>query len=121
MFLLDGTWVASATDLTVALRCEYQLLHRRAEKAGLVEPLVVERDAMLAKAAELGYQHEGRALERLVEAFGPGPRGVVEIAQPSTSRRSELEAAHAACRACSIVERGRCVGLCSIGSSGSRT
>ena len=54
VFLLDGTWVASATDLVVALRCEYQLLARRAERAGLVEPLVVERDAMMAKAASLG-------------------------------------------------------------------
>lgn len=96
MFLLDGTWVASATDLTVALRCEYQLLHRRAEKAGLVAPVEVERDAMLAKAAQLGYQHEERALLRLQEQFGVGPGGVVSIDQPSTSSREELEAAHAA-------------------------
>jgi uncharacterized protein len=95
MFLLDGTWVASATDLVTALRCEYQLLVRRAEKAGLVAPLEVERDAIMAKAAELGYAHEEAALASLVAAHGTGaPGGVVAIEQPSTASRSSLVAAH---------------------------
>lgn len=96
MFLLDGTWVASATDLVGALRCEYQLLARRAEKAGLVAPLEVERDALMAKAAALGIDHERAELDRLVAALGEGPAGVVAIEQPSTASRAELEAAHAA-------------------------
>ena len=36
MFRLDDDWVFSATDLVTALRCEYQVLQRRAEKAGVV-------------------------------------------------------------------------------------
>jgi uncharacterized protein len=96
MFLLDGVWVASATDLVSALRCEYQLLARRAEKAGLVPELQTEDDQLLARAAELGLAHERQTLLRLEGEYGTGPKGVVSIEQPSTKSRAELEAAHAA-------------------------
>ncbi|HRW38262.1 MAG TPA: TM0106 family RecB-like putative nuclease, partial [Aquihabitans sp.] len=96
MFLLDGTWVASATDLVVALRCEYQLLARRAEVAGLIEPVEEGRDVMMARAASLGIDHERAALDREVARHGAGPQGVVVIEQPSVTSRAALEAAHEA-------------------------
>lgn len=96
MFLLDGVWVASATDLVSALRCEYQLLARRAEKAGLVPELQTDDDQLLKRAATLGLAHEHQTLLRLEAEHGSGPDGVVTIEQPSTRSRAELEAAHAA-------------------------
>jgi uncharacterized protein len=99
MFSLDGQWVASASDLVVALRCEYQLLARRAERAGLVPALEVEADALLARASVLGLAHEEAVLRALVADHGEGaPGGVVSIAQPSTKSRAELEAAAAQTR-----------------------
>lgn len=96
MFSLDGRWVASASDLVVALRCEYQLLARRAERAGLVAALEVEADELLARASVLGLAHEDAVLRSLVADHGEGaPGGVVSIEQPSTKSRAELEAAAA--------------------------
>ena len=98
MFLLDDRWITSATDLVGALRCEYELLARRAEKAGLVETLETEEDALLARAAVLGDAHEHRVLGRLIADLGRGiagePGGVVVIEQPSTKSRQSLEDAH---------------------------
>ena len=54
MFHLDGTWVASASDLVTAMTCEYQLLARRAEKAGLVAKLDVAEDALQAHPGFIG-------------------------------------------------------------------
>ena len=94
MFLLDDTWVSSASDLVTALRCEYQLLQRRAEKAGLAPVLEVPADELMARAAELGIAHEETELEALEDALGTGaPGGVVSIEQPSTKSRDELVAA----------------------------
>lgn len=102
MFRLDDDWVFSATDLVTALRCEFQVLMRRAERAGLVPKLEVE-DPVLKRAAELGIVHEQAVLDRLVADDGVGTvgsaGGVVTIEQPSTSSRASLEAAHAATRA----------------------
>ncbi len=99
MFRLDDDWVFSATDLVTALRCEYQVLHKRAEKAGLVDPPQSPDDLVLKRASELGIAHEEAVLERLVAEAGssaPGePGGVVSITQPSTSSRAQLEGAHA--------------------------
>ena len=101
MFRLDDAWVFSATDLVTALRCEYQVLVRRAEKAGLVPKIEVD-DPVLARAADLGMVHERAVLDRLVAADGTGSAGaaggVVTIEQPSTSSRASLEAAHARTR-----------------------
>lgn len=95
MFLLDDVWVASATDLVTALRCEYQLLHTRAAKAGLVERLEVPEDGLLKRAADLGLAHEDATLQQLIATHGTGaPGGVVSIEQPSTSSRAALEEAH---------------------------
>ncbi|HWJ97935.1 MAG TPA: TM0106 family RecB-like putative nuclease, partial [Acidimicrobiales bacterium] len=102
MFRLDDDWVFSATDLVTALRCEYQVLHKRAEKAGLVPKIEVD-DPVRARAAELGLVHEREVLDRLVALDGSGTvgeaGGVVSIDQPSTSSRASLEAAHELTRA----------------------
>lgn len=99
MFRLDDDWVFSASDLVTALRCEYQVLHRRAEKAGLVTPLEVDEDLVLKRASDLGIAHEKAVLDRLVAEAGPSAPGqaggVVSIAQPSTRSRAQLEDAHA--------------------------
>ena len=96
MFLLDGVWVSSATDLVTALRCEYQFLARRAEKAGLVDPLDVPADELLARAATLGLGHEDAVLRQLIATHGEGaPGGVVSIEQPSTKSWASLTEAHA--------------------------
>lgn len=99
MFRLDDDWVFSASDLVTALRCEYQVLHKRAEKAGLIEGPDVEEDLVLKRAADLGIAHERAVLDRLIAEAGPAtpgqPGGVVSIAQPSTSSRAQLEDAHA--------------------------
>src|SRR5690349_18206184 len=99
MFRLDDDeWVFSASDLVTALRCEYQVLHKRAEKAGLVDPPASDEDLVLQRAAKLGIAHEEAVLERLVAADGVGtagqPGGIVSIAQPRTTSRAELAAAH---------------------------
>lgn len=102
MFRLDDDWVFSATDLVTALRCEYQVLHKRAEKAGLVPKLEVD-DPVLARAAELGIAFEGQVLEERIAEHGSGTvgeaGGVVTIAQPSISSRASLEEAHERTRA----------------------
>ena len=98
MFSLDGRWIYSATDLVTALRCEYGLLRRRAELAGVVEAVQGPEDALLEQAAELGLLHEERHLHRLIELHGEGTigtaGGVVSIERPSTMSRVSLEQAH---------------------------
>ncbi|WP_421118551.1 TM0106 family RecB-like putative nuclease [Aquihabitans daechungensis] len=97
MFRLDDDWVFSATDLVTALRCEYQVLRRRAEKDRLVDALVIPADEIQARAGKLGEDHEANVLRDLIERYGEGaPGGVVSIARPSTQSRASLEAAHAA-------------------------
>ena len=95
MFDLDGVWVSSATDLVTALRCEYQLLHRRAVKAGLAQPPKAPTDEIMARAGKLGEAHEDDVLRDLIARYGEGaPGGVVSIDRPSTQSRASLEAAH---------------------------
>ncbi|MGN6694452.1 MAG: TM0106 family RecB-like putative nuclease [Aquihabitans sp.] len=102
MFRLDDTWVFSATDLVTALRCEYQVLHKRAEKAGLVDPIEVD-DPVLERAARLGDAYEATVVDGLVASEGAGvagqPGGVVKIDRPDARSRASLEAAHALTKA----------------------
>ncbi len=97
MFRLDDDWVFSATDLVTALRCEYQILRRRAEKAKLVPKLEIADDEIQVRAGRLGEDHEANVLHQLIARFGEGaPGGVVSIERPSTSSRASLQAAHRA-------------------------
>ena len=109
MFLLDdGVIVYSATDLTAAADCEYALLRSLDAKLGRSEPLDLPADAMLARAASLGDDHEARVLAGLVDRHGPwdraSGRGVATISRPhgrpgraqlDTAREETLEALRA--------------------------
>lgn len=102
MFRLDDDWVFSATDLVTALRCEYQVLHKRAEKAGLVDRIEVD-DPVLERAARLGDEYEQTVVDGLIASEGAGapgqPGGVVSIDRPDARSRASLEAAHDLTRA----------------------
>lgn len=78
MFLLDGTLVYSASDLTLAQDCEFALLSRLDEKLGR-RPRLEVSDPMRERAARLGDEHEARVLAEYRERFGAG---VVEIEVP---------------------------------------
>src|SRR5699024_2390194 len=78
MFLLDGTLVYSASDLTLAQDCEFALLSRLDEKLGR-RPRLEVSDPMRERAARLGEEHEARVLAEYRERFGAG---VVEIEVP---------------------------------------
>ncbi|KQP57457.1 bifunctional RecB family nuclease/DEAD/DEAH box helicase [Agreia sp. Leaf283] len=78
MFLLDGTVVYSASDLTAAAACEWALMRRLDAKLGRIDAVVEAEDDMLRRTATLGDLHELATLERLREAGG-----VVEIERPA--------------------------------------
>ncbi|WP_156225090.1 TM0106 family RecB-like putative nuclease [Pseudactinotalea suaedae] len=86
----DGTVVISATDLTVALTCEYALL-RRADEVLERAPRLETSDPMRERAAALGDLHEERVLDRYRAAFGDG---VVEIAPVEEWTREALQRQH---------------------------
>ena len=77
MFLLDGSVVYSASDLSAASHCEWALMRKLDAKLGRIEPLPDEDDAMLARTALLGDVHEARILDRL-----RATRDVVEFERP---------------------------------------
>jgi predicted RecB family nuclease len=79
VFLLDGTLVTSASDLTAASKCEFAFLRALDAKLGRVPPVEHPADAMLQRTSVLGDAHETRVLERYRTEFGDG---VVEIDRP---------------------------------------
>lgn len=83
MFLtVDGTIIASPTDLVIAVTCEFALLRRLDVKLGRAVAVTVE-DPLMARAAMLGEAHEQRVLEQFRRRYGDG---VVELtSQPSRS------------------------------------
>ncbi|HEY7857582.1 MAG TPA: TM0106 family RecB-like putative nuclease [Candidatus Nanopelagicales bacterium] len=93
MFVLDDVVVYSASDLTVASSCEFALLRNLDAKLGRA-PRAKAADAMLARTAELGDQHEARVLVDLREQYGDftvaRAAGVVEIPDPRTWDRASL-------------------------------
>ncbi|MFI9484855.1 TM0106 family RecB-like putative nuclease [Promicromonospora sp. NPDC052451] len=103
MFLLErddaGTLVHSASDLVTAGECEFRLLRRLDELLGRSPRRPREEDAMLARTAALGEQHERRVLDTHLRAHGPAtagrPGGVLEIAPARRMSRDELTDAHA--------------------------
>ncbi len=90
--------MTSASDLTAASACEFAFLRRvdlRLGRAVIVPP---DDDAMLARAAELGDEHEERVLEEYRRELGrgsAGARGGV-VAIPRCDPRSEADLAAAA-------------------------
>jgi len=78
MFLLDGTVIYSASDLTAAATCEWALMRRLDAKLGRIDAVVEAEDDMLRRTATLGDLHELATLEQLRETGG-----VVEIERPA--------------------------------------
>ncbi|GAA4691299.1 uncharacterized protein APR04_005900 [Promicromonospora umidemergens] len=112
MFLLErddaGTLVHSASDLVIAGECEFRLLRRLDELLGRSPRRAREEDAMLARTAALGEDHERRVLEGHLRAFGPAnagrPGGVLEVSPARRMARDELVDAHS--RTLAAMEQG---------------
>ncbi|MET0161234.1 MAG: TM0106 family RecB-like putative nuclease [Microbacteriaceae bacterium] len=96
MFIRGGSVVTSATDLSNASACEFAFLRALDVKLGRSDALDLQPDAMLARAATLGDEHEERVLEGYRRRFGahvPGsPGGVAEIARPNVLDEAEVAA-----------------------------
>jgi len=80
VFIVDDRVVYSASDLAAAARCEYALLRFFDAKLGR-GPAVTDDDALLARTAALGDEHEQRHLDQLRER-APGDAAVVVIGRP---------------------------------------
>lgn len=93
MFLLDGTVVTSASDLSAASVCEFAFLRRIDAKLGRIDSVPDPVDAMLERTSRLGDEHEHRVLERYRHGHS-----VIEIARPERMSRAALEAAAEATR-----------------------
>ncbi|MFT4124021.1 MAG: TM0106 family RecB-like putative nuclease [Microbacteriaceae bacterium] len=89
----DGAVVTSASDLTLASRCEFAFVRTLDAKLGRVEALVVADDPMLVRAGALGDAHERHRLEAYRARFGAG---VVEIDRPDVRDAAQLADAVAA-------------------------
>lgn len=89
MFDDAGAFVLSPSDLTMSADCEFGWLREVDVRRGLLAPLVTEPDAMSARLAELGDEHEQRQLESL---RSDGLR-VVEIERPDPYTPSTIAAA----------------------------
>ena len=74
MFLIGDRLVWSASDLTVAAKCEYALLRRLDVLLKRAKPAAAKPDPLMDHVANLGDAHEARILARLKEA-----RTVVEL------------------------------------------
>lgn len=102
MILLDdGTLTYSASDLTAAAECEFAVLRALDARLGRGPLAVTDADAVLARVAHLGDEHEQRVLRALVAEHGvwaPGRTGgVAAVPRPrDPGSRAALEAAHAA-------------------------
>ena len=93
MYLLDGSVVTSASDLKKASECEFAFLRELDLKLGRDTLFEAAGDAMMARAGQLGNEHEHRVLERYRAQFGDA---VVEIEQPSVRDADAVAAAIAA-------------------------
>ena len=93
MYLLDGSVVTSASDLKKASECEFAFLRELDVKLGRDTLFEAAGDAMMARAGQLGNEHEHRVLERYRAQFGDA---VVEIEQPSVRDADAVAAAVAA-------------------------
>jgi predicted RecB family nuclease len=95
VFVAGDTVICSASDLTVAARCEYALLRGFDAKLGWGAAVTVE-DELLARTVALGNQHERRRLEQLREEFGGA---VAVIGRPAYTIAGLTAAAEATRRA----------------------
>nr|WP_249777210.1 bifunctional RecB family nuclease/DEAD/DEAH box helicase [Arthrobacter sp. C9C5] len=90
--------VYSASDLVVAVGCEYQLLRKLDEKLGRAPKADFGPDEMLQHAAVLGDVHERKVLDGFVGEFGTWDpargRGVYDVVPATAMDRATLEAKH---------------------------
>ncbi|MGB6181497.1 MAG: TM0106 family RecB-like putative nuclease [Rhodococcus sp. (in: high G+C Gram-positive bacteria)] len=89
MFVSGDSLVHSAGDLALASQCEFALLRTLDACLGRIETESAE-DAMFARLARLGNDHEVRELQRLKRLH---PDGVVIVPRPEKRISSELRAA----------------------------
>jgi uncharacterized protein len=95
MFLLEGTLIWTASDLTAAAGCEYALLRTADYRLGWAENPEFPDDPLLEHIARLGDRHEERLLATR-HAVG----SVIELPRvPTPYTASALTAADAATRA----------------------
>lgn len=90
MFLLDGSAITSASDLSNASYCEFAFLRGIDAKLERIDKLVEPEDEMLMRTSKLGDQHELRVLESYRQEFGSG---VVELERPDVRDAEALAAA----------------------------
>ncbi|HEY2555562.1 MAG TPA: DNA helicase, partial [Diaminobutyricibacter sp.] len=96
MFILDGSVVTSASDLTEASKCEFAFLRKLDVKLGRIDKLDVPEDPMYVRTSRLGDEHEARVLARYKTDHGTG---TVEIPRPDGPLTAEnLEQAVATTR-----------------------
>ncbi|NEN06018.1 TM0106 family RecB-like putative nuclease [Diaminobutyricibacter tongyongensis] len=81
MFILDGSVVTSASDLTEASKCEFAFLRKLDVKLGRIDKLDVPEDPMYVRTSRLGDEHEARVLVRYKQEHGAK---TVEIARPDS-------------------------------------
>jgi predicted RecB family nuclease len=95
MFLLEGRLVWTASDLSVAVECEYALLRTVDYRLGWAEKLNLPDDPMQEQLARLGDRHEQRLLESR-QACG----SVIQLPRvPTPYSAAALKAADEATRA----------------------
>ncbi|MFT2815582.1 TM0106 family RecB-like putative nuclease [Leifsonia sp. A12D58] len=90
MFLLDGTVITSASDLTAASSCEFAFLRKLDVKLGRTDAVPDPVDAMLQRTSRLGDEHEHRVLEHYRQTGS-----VAEIERPERMSRAALDEAQA--------------------------
>ena len=90
--------IYSASDLVVAVGCEYQLLRKLDEKLGRAPKADFGTDEMLQHAAVLGDVHERKVLDGFVAEFGEWDparkRGVYNVVPAAAMDRATLVAKH---------------------------
>lgn len=98
MFFLQDRFIFSASDLSIAVTCEYQSLSLLDIKMGRRQAPDFGTDEMLNRAAELGDVHEQRVLQDLIAQFGdyePATgRGVIQFTERPQMTHEALEAAN---------------------------
>lgn len=105
MFLLDSQapgsdpdLVYSASDLVLAVQCEYAVLRGLDEKLGRSIRPNFEPDAMLGRAAELGDVHERKVLRGFIDTYGvwdpAAGSGVYDVVPATAMSRDALTAKH---------------------------
>lgn len=98
MFFLEDQFVFSASDLAVAVDCNYQSLYKLDVKLGRRAAMEDVRDEMLERTAVLGDVHEHNVLAELINAYGEydptSGTGVKQFHDRPTMSPEALRAAH---------------------------